>query len=81
MIINAINIHQMMMMFILVICITIEILAICSMRKIKKRIIQFKGYVVDDQYSKHYECPACRTRIDILNDNSCKNCGQNLFQD
>lgn len=51
-----------------------------GLAKTRRNIEDFIGVIVESKYARHFECPTCRTRIDIHKRKPCPKCGRELFK-
>lgn len=47
--------------------------------KTRRNMEDFIGIIVESKYIRHFECPRCRTRIDIHKRKTCQKCKCMLF--
>lgn len=48
--------------------------------KTRRNIEDFIGIIIGSKYIRHFECPRCRTRIDIHKRKPCPKCECELFK-
>ena len=78
--INAFNLITMLATVITPIIIFVIFAAtIRGIAKTRRNIEDFIGIIIGSKYIRHFECPRCRTRIDIHKRKPCPKCGYEFF--